>query len=452
MKQEALIDLAGVGVDFPVYNAASHSLKNRLLSSVTGGAIDREHDGFVVVRGLQDITLRISPGERVGLVGHNGAGKTTMLRVLSGIYHPTHGSALIRGECVSLIDINLGIDPEATGRENIRLRSAMLGFTPDQTRRLMDDIIEFSGLGDFIDMPFRTYSTGMQLRLAFAVSTTVSPQILILDEWLSTGDENFRERAEQRMRRVVDSTDILILASHTRSLLSSNCDRVVWLEHGKIRMDDEAGKVLDAYFGPEVVVNSWHEKEAAPAEPAAPTLADRIAEAAGQSRELVFAPGEQPGGDEARIVSCRLADVKGRTLTGTVRTSEPFRLEMEFDVLQDGHHLRPGCMVCDREGAVVLWSADSDIELFRRLAKPGRHRARVDIPGRLLAPGLFQFVVALGDAKTGSRSFAAIRNILPLEVTDDPDDREVRGAFRGPLPGIVRPLLPWSTRASGRDS
>jgi energy-coupling factor transporter ATP-binding protein EcfA2 len=316
----------------------------------------------------------------------------------------------------------------------------------------MEDIIEFSGLGDFIDMPFRTYSSGMQLRLAFAVSTTVSPQILILDEWLSTGDENFRERAEDRMRRVVDSTDILILASHTRSLLSSNCDRVVWLEHGKIRMDDEAGKVLDAYFGPEVVVKSWHEKETAPAEEAAPTLADRIAEAAGQPRELVFPPDAQPGGDEVKIVSCRLADAEGRTLTGTVRTSEPFRLEMEFDVLQDGHHLRPGCMVCDREGAVVLWSADADVELFRRLAKPGRRRACVEFPGRLLAPGLFQFVVAVGDAKTGSRSFAAIRNILPLEVTDDPDDREVRGAFRGPLPGIVRPLLPWTTKASGGES
>jgi lipopolysaccharide transport system ATP-binding protein len=250
MRTQALIELRGVGVDFPIYNAASVSLKNRLLSSVTGGAIDREHDGFVVVRGLQEINLRITAGERVGLIGHNGAGKTTMLRVLSGIYSPTQGEAVIQGDCVSLIDISLGIDPEATGRENIRLRSAMLGFTPEQTRERMDEIIDFSGLGDFIEMPFRTYSTGMQLRLAFAVSTTVSPQILIMDEWLSTGDENFRERAEQRMRRVVDSTDILILASHTRKLLETNCDRIIWLEHGRIRAAGATSEILDQYFGP----------------------------------------------------------------------------------------------------------------------------------------------------------------------------------------------------------
>ena len=248
MSREVGIDLINAGVDFPVYNAASLSLKNRLLSSVTGGAIDREHDGLVVVRGLQDINLKISAGERVGLVGHNGAGKTTMLRVLSGIYQPTQGEARIRGECVSLIDISLGIDPEATGRENIRLRSAMLGFTPDQTRKCMDEIIEFSGLGNFIEMPFRTYSSGMQLRLAFAVSTTVNPQILIMDEWLSTGDENFRERAEQRMRRVVDTTDILILASHSRQLLLENCTRVIWLEHGKIKVDGLADEIVSKYF------------------------------------------------------------------------------------------------------------------------------------------------------------------------------------------------------------
>ena len=198
---DALIELRDAGVDFPIYNAASRTLKNRLLSSVTGGAIDREHDGLVVVRGLQNINLRVEASERVGLIGHNGAGKTTLLRVLSGIYKPTQGTCLIRGDVVSLINISLGIDPEATGRENIRLRAAMLGYTPEQTRERMEDIIEFSGLGNFIDMPFRTYSSGMQLRLAFAVSTTVSPQILILDEWLSTGDENFRERAEERMRR-----------------------------------------------------------------------------------------------------------------------------------------------------------------------------------------------------------------------------------------------------------
>jgi lipopolysaccharide transport system ATP-binding protein len=248
MTAPAFIELKDATVEFPIFNAPSHSLKNRLLNAVTGGVIRRAHEGHVVVRGLDGINLKIEPGERLGLVGHNGAGKTTLLRVLSGIYTPTQGTALIRGETVSLINIALGIDPEATGRENIRLRSAMLGFTPAETRRHMEEIAEFSGLGDFIDMPFRTYSSGMQLRLAFSVSTAVRPQILIMDEWLSTGDENFRERAEKRLKSVVHSTEILILASHSKDLLLTNCNRVIWLEHGQVRMDGPASEVVCKYF------------------------------------------------------------------------------------------------------------------------------------------------------------------------------------------------------------
>jgi lipopolysaccharide transport system ATP-binding protein len=247
-KPQTSIELRNVGVDFPVFNAWNHSFKNRVLSAVTGGAIDRKYDGSVVVKGLQHVNLSIKAGERVGLIGHNGAGKTTLLRILSGIYAPTQGEAIINGECVSLINIGLGIDPEATGRENIKLRSAMIGFAPKETTERMEEIIDFSGLGDFIDMPFRTYSSGMQLRLAFAVSTSVRPQILVLDEWLSTGDEEFRHRAEKRMKDVVDSTDILILASHSRQLLEENCNRVVWLEHGKIKMDGGASDILKSYF------------------------------------------------------------------------------------------------------------------------------------------------------------------------------------------------------------
>lgn len=249
MNETAFIRLEGVGVDFPVFNAASLSLKNRVLSAMTGGRIDRQHDGHVVVRGLSDINLEIRAGDRVGLVGHNGCGKTTLLRVLSGIYYPTQGSVDVRGECVSLINIGLGIDPEATGRENILLRAAMMGMTPAEIRARMDEIHEFSGLGDFIEMPFRTYSSGMQLRLAFAVSTSIRPQILVMDEWLSTGDEDFRERAEKRMHEVVHGTEILVLASHTRDLILNNCNRVVWLEHGRIHMDGGAEEVAAAYFG-----------------------------------------------------------------------------------------------------------------------------------------------------------------------------------------------------------
>lgn len=242
------IRLNGVSVEFPIYNSSSRSLKNRVLSVATGGKIERRTDGLVIIRGLDNISLTLREGERVGLIGHNGSGKTTLLRVLSGIYTPTQGSAVVNGDCVSLINISLGIDPDATGRENIRLRSAIMGLDPKKMADKFDEIAEFSGLGDFLDMPFRTYSSGMQLRLAFATSTAVRPEILIMDEWLSTGDENFKERANQRMQELVDSTKILVLASHSPELLQKNCNRIVWLEHGRIKMDGEPAEVLSSYF------------------------------------------------------------------------------------------------------------------------------------------------------------------------------------------------------------
>jgi len=243
------IKLNNVSVEFPIYNSSSRSLKNRVLSVATGGKIERRTDGLVVVRGLDNVSLALGEGERVGLIGHNGSGKTTLLRVLSGIYIPTHGSAIVDGDCVSLINISLGIDPDATGRENIRLRSAIMGMDPKKMVDKFEEIAEFSGLGDFLDMPFRTYSSGMQLRLAFATSTSVRPEILIMDEWLSTGDENFKERANQRMQELVESTKILVLASHSADLLRKNCTRIIWLEHGRVRMDGSPEDVLSSYFG-----------------------------------------------------------------------------------------------------------------------------------------------------------------------------------------------------------
>jgi len=243
------IQLRNVSVEFPIYNSPSRSLKNRVLNIATGGKIERKSDRLVVVSGLDDISLSFHEGDRIGLIGHNGSGKTTLLRVLSGIYIPTQGEAVIDGACISLINISLGIDPDATGYENIRLRAAMMGMSPKEVAEKLEEIAEFSGLGDFLEVPFRTYSSGMQLRLAFATSTAVSPEILIMDEWLSTGDENFKERANKRMAELVGSTKILILASHSRQLLTSNCNRVIWLDHGQVKMDGEPEDVLTAYFG-----------------------------------------------------------------------------------------------------------------------------------------------------------------------------------------------------------
>lgn len=245
----ASIEFHNACVDFPIYNANGRSLKKRLIEVATGGKISANDKGRVTVRALENLTFALNDGDRVGLLGHNGAGKSTLLRLLSGVYAPSAGSAKIDGEVASLIDISLGIDPEATGRENIFMRGILLGMTKGDITEKLDEIIEFSELGDFIDMPVRTYSTGMHLRLAFAVSTTIRPQILIMDEWLSVGDEGFKHKAEARMNELVEATNILVIASHSRELVMHTCNRVIWLEHGKIKMDSDPGTVTRAYFG-----------------------------------------------------------------------------------------------------------------------------------------------------------------------------------------------------------
>ena len=238
-----------VSVDFPIYNSNTRSLKNKLIQVATGGQLGADKHGRVVVRALENITFQLKDGDRVGLLGHNGAGKSTLLRLLGGVYEPTFGKSTIIGQIGSLIDISLGIDPETTGRDNIYIRGALLGLTRSQVKVKIDEIIDFSELGDFVDMPLRTYSTGMHMRLAFSVSTIIRPEILLMDEWLSVGDETFQHKVENRLNDLVSSAKILVIASHSKELLLNTCNRLIWLEHGRIKMDGNPKKVCAAYFG-----------------------------------------------------------------------------------------------------------------------------------------------------------------------------------------------------------
>lgn len=244
----ASICLDHVGVEFPIYNAANRSLKNTVISLATGGNIEQRSTKFSIVKALNDISFTLKDGDRMGIIGHNGAGKTTLLRVLSKIFVPTSGSIFIDGKCTSLINIHLGINHEETGRANIKLRAAMMGISPKKIQEKLEEISEFADIGPFLDMPFRTYSSGMQLRLAFATSTSVDPEILIMDEWLSTGDENFKEKANARMKKILDKTKILILASHSRELIENNCNKVLVLNHGNLQFFGNTKEGLDSYF------------------------------------------------------------------------------------------------------------------------------------------------------------------------------------------------------------
>ncbi len=245
----AKINFDHVDIDFPIFNATGRSLTSSILKVATGGKLDADPTGRVQVKALSDVTCTIEEGDRVALLGHNGAGKSTMLRALGGVYSPTKGSTEIDGNVGSLIDIGLGINPEATGRENVFIRGQLLGLSKQELAENYEGIVEFAELGDFMEMPVRTYSTGMHLRLAFAVSTVVRPEILLMDEWLSVGDADFQHKAEGRLRELVSETKILVIATHSKELVESVCNRVIWLEHGQIKMDGPVAEVCKAYFG-----------------------------------------------------------------------------------------------------------------------------------------------------------------------------------------------------------
>jgi lipopolysaccharide transport system ATP-binding protein len=223
-----------VCVDFPIYNTTGRSLKNQLMQAATGGRMGSNERGRIVVRALQNICLDLKEGDRLGVLGHNGAGKSTLLRVISGVYEPIEGSLDIKGKITSMIDLSLGMDGEATGIENIYLRGALLGFKRQWLSSKVSDIVDFAGLGDFIRMPLRTYSTGMQMRLAFSIATLVQPEILLMDEWLNVGDAEFSERAQERLRETIQKSSILVIATHSPELVAKVCNRTIRLDRGAL--------------------------------------------------------------------------------------------------------------------------------------------------------------------------------------------------------------------------
>ena len=230
---DSLICAKNLMVEFPTY-IADRSLKRILLNAATGGKISRDAKSHVLVRAIDGISFDLKPGDRIGLMGHNGSGKTTLLRVLAGAYAPVSGQLEIRGLVSSLLDISMGMSGDATGYENIILRGLMMGLEPEDIRNRLHEIGEFTELGDYLTMPIRTYSSGMKLRLAFAVSTAIPADILLMDEWLSVGDDSFKKKASKRMDSLVEKAAILVIASHSKGLISRMCNRVFMLEHGRV--------------------------------------------------------------------------------------------------------------------------------------------------------------------------------------------------------------------------
>jgi lipopolysaccharide transport system ATP-binding protein len=234
------IEAERLTIEFPLYHHNARSLKKRLLSGRPGRLA--EADNRVVVAALRELSFRVDAGERLALVGPNGAGKSTLLRTLAGIYVPVGGRLSIEGETGSLIDPSAGMDPLLTGRENIVLRCLYRGMTETGARGLAQEIAGFAGLGEFIDVPIRGYSTGMHVRLGFAMATAMAPDILLMDEWFLAGDAEFMARAEERLAQLVTESEILVIATHDMAIVRKWCTRVIRLEGGRIVHDGPVGE------------------------------------------------------------------------------------------------------------------------------------------------------------------------------------------------------------------
>jgi ABC-2 type transport system ATP-binding protein/lipopolysaccharide transport system ATP-binding protein len=241
------IRLDAVAVSFPIYEAGSRSLKKRALFRGSGGRIGHDANQRIIVEALRDVSLSLSPGDRLAVIGPNGAGKTTLLRVMAGIYEPERGRVATRGRISPMFDVNLGVDPELNGYDNIRTRGLLLGLLPQAIERYLPEIAEFTELGDYLDMPVRTYSAGMMLRLGFGVATCFEPEILLMDEWILAGDAQFMAKAERRIKGFIERASVLVLSSHNLNLCNQWCNKALWLDQGQVKALGPANEVIADY-------------------------------------------------------------------------------------------------------------------------------------------------------------------------------------------------------------
>jgi len=232
-----LIEANNVGIEFPVAPPNARSFRHLAIKAASrvGGRVSRSEGAFRFVQALEGISFTLKQGDRLGLLGHNGAGKTTLIRVLAGIYEPTTGSLRTVGRNVPMFDIGLGMDEEASGYENIRTRGLILGLSPEEIEERVPEIVEFAELGEYLELPIRTYSSGMLLRLVFSIAASMHGDIILMDEWIAVGDANFRKKTHDRLQEITGKSGIVVLASHDPGLLRDTCNLGLYLEGGRVR-------------------------------------------------------------------------------------------------------------------------------------------------------------------------------------------------------------------------
>jgi len=371
---------------------------------------------------LRDVSLDIKHGEVVGIIGPNGAGKSTLLKILSRITEPTTGFAELHGRVSSLLEVGTGMHPELTGRENIHLNGAILGMKRTEIAHKFDDIVAFSEVEKFIDTPVKHYSSGMYLRLAFAVAAHLEPEILIVDEVLAVGDASFQQKCLNKMQDVSQHGRTVLFVSHTMLAITRLCERAILLNEGRVVQDGPAHQVVSAYLSSGLAMTAareWH--------------------------DLAKAPGD----DIVRMCAVRVRTEDGQ-ITDLVDVQQSVSIEVEYEVLQSGYVLVPALGFDTEERICAFVTSDHSSE-WRRQPRPiGRFISTVRIPGNFLAEG--KLTVGAGILTENPFTIHCDEPYaVAFQVVDTMSGSSARGDYTGRIPGVVRPLFQWDAQLLPHD-
>ena len=365
---------------------------------------------------LQDISFDVKRGETVGIIGRNGAGKSTLLKVLSRITEPTRGRIELDGRVSALLEVGTGFHYELTGRENIYLNGTILGMKRAEITSKFDEIVAFAEVEQFIDTPVKRYSSGMAMRLGFAVAAHLESEILIVDEVLAVGDAAFQKKCLGKMEGVAREGRTIFFVSHNMSAVTRLCQRAILLDEGKLCLDGTSHEVVNAYLHSELGTMS--------------------------AREWPD-PLKAPGSETARLRAVRVRTMDGQS-TEKFDIRKPVGLEMEYDVLKPGYKLMPGIMLWNDQGVCLIDSVEYDPAWRGRVRPPGRYRSTAWIPGNYLAEGTMFVSVSLDTMDPLVGQFYE-RQVVAFSVVDSCEGDSARVDYAGKLRGVVRPLLNWNT-------
>ncbi len=376
-------------------------------------------NGDNTIWALKDVSFEIKRGEVVGVIGRNGAGKSTLLKILSRITEPTEGVADIHGRVASLLEVGTGFHPELTGRENIYLNGAILGMKRVELDRKFDEIVAFAEVEKFIDTPVKHYSSGMYVRLAFAVAAHLEPEILLVDEVLAVGDATFQKKCLNKMQDVGRHGRTVLFISHNMPAITRLCPRTILLNEGRVVSDGPSHQVVSVYLQSSVgtrAAREWPDQSKAPGNSIVQLRAVRVRAEDGQITDAV--------------------DI--RKLVG---------IEMEYEVLKPGHVLVPNYHFFNEEGVYIFVASDHDPAWRRRPRPPGRYLSTAWLPGNFLSEGSLIVGAAISTLDPVTVHFYE-RDAVAFQVIDSLDGDSARGDYAGPMPGVVRPLLHWTTQCN----